>query len=771
VSDSAPQKALTEQQVAHSLRHFIIVGVLWAIYGPNATVTGPVLSGYALHLGLTEAQIGFLASVVGIIGVWQLFSSYLTRGLRRKRRFAVIIGCAEITTATLILFVGLWVPQAARFAVVATLLITAYLLGHSVSPIFGSWMSHVIPAEVRAGYIGRRMMFISITGIVYLYLASKWLDLNPGDSGFITVFAVGWLAGILGYVFLGLTPYFAVGWLAGILGYVFLGLTPYPNVRVEPAAGFGQELTAPTRDREFRPLALFMCTWVAAGQMAGAFYAVYMLKALDLSYARVAIYTNIALFFMMIGYRFWSVFVQRYGSKPVIQLLIVPSMINPALWALTTPHNYAVLIPITRVLAGICWSGISVANSSLLYKIVPAGKENSAYFGSWTTFMALGAASGPFIGGLLRQRLPEAGLSLMGLNFAPLQVVFALAAVLFVVPVLLSRMLVEKEASSPQYLLGQFRGSPLRFAYNYALFRVARREEQRAEAARALGRSHSPLAVTELVDALDDVSPEVRSEAARGLGDAGLEEGVPALLEELQDDESDIRPQAAEALGKIGADVTVNPLLEALADDDARVRVSAALALGEIGGDVAREALVAALEGPFQKNTFPALADGASRTGDLRVIEPALERLPEFRSPVLRMQIINAVCRVLGEPKHFYRLLMGDMVSRAAMRERMTHRIVRLLKRARSLDEDTRVKLVREARGFRTALEGDDFEAGARHAKRIALVLTAAEGVAPVPRAAARTILGYLAGADPALLRDEGVIFLLVCLTSLARFL
>jgi len=750
VSDDR-RSLLTEQQVAHSLRHFIIVGVLWAIYNPNAVVSGPVLSGYALHLGLSEAQIGFLASVVGLVGAWQLVSSYLTRRLREKRRFTVIVGCAEITTATLILFVGLWVPQAARFVVVAVLLLAAYLLGHSVSPIFGSWTSHVIPAEVRAGYIGRRMMFISIAGIVYLYLASKWLDVNPGYGGFATVFTVGWIG--------------------GILGYVMLGLTPFPQVRAEPAVGFGQQLTAPTRDREFRALALFVCTWIAAGQMAGAFYAVYMLKALGLSYARVAIYTNLTLFFMMIGYRFWSVFVQRYGSKPVIQLLIVPSMINPALWALTTPDTYTVLIPITRVLAGICWSGISVASSSLLYKIVPAGKENSAYFASWTTFMALGAAGGPFIGGLLRQHLPETGLELMGLTFTPLQVVFALASALFVFPVLLSRVLVEKEAASPQYLLGQFRGSPLRFAYNYALFRMARREEQRAEAAHALGRSHSPLAVTELVDALDDVSPEVRSEAARGLGEVGLEEGVPALLEELRDDESDIRPEAAEALGKIGADVTVTPLLEALVDDDPRVRVSAALALGEIGGDTTREALIAALEGPFQKNTFPALADGASRTGDLRIIEPALEHLPEFRSPVLRMQIINAICRVLCEPRHFYRLLMGDMVSRAAMRERMTHRIVRLLRRARSIDEDTRAKLVQEARGFRAALEADDFEAGARHAKGIALALMGASGVAPVPRAAARTILGYLADVDPALLRDEGVIFMLVCLTSLARFL
>ena len=497
----------------------------------------------------------------------------------------------------------------------------------------------------------------------------------------------------------------------------------------------------------------------------------YMLKGLGLSYARVAIYTNILLFVMMIGYRFWSVFVQRYGSKPVIQLLIVPSLANPVLWAFTTPDTYAVLIPVTRVLAGISWSGIFVATSTLLYKIVPSGKENSAYFADWTAFMAVGAAGGPFLGGLLRQYLPEAGVELMGLTFTPLQVVFALAGIAFALPVLLSRTLVETEAASPQYLLGQFRGNLLSFAYNYALFRAAHREERRAEAARALGRSHSPLAVRELVDALDDVSPEVRSEAARGLGETRLQEGVPALVDELRDDESDIRPQAAEALGKIGGPISVSPLLAALGDEDPRVRVSAALALGEVGGDEAREALIGALNGPFEKSTFAALADGASRTGDLRVIEPALEHLPKFRSPVLRMQIINAICRVLGEPKHFYGLLMADAVTRAAIRERMTTRILRLLRRARSVDEDTRAKLVEEAKRFRAAMAGDDFLDAAQHARKIALALVSTEGVPQMPLAAARSILGYLKGADRELLADEGAIFLVVCLTSLARFL
>ncbi len=741
--------SLSQQQVAHALRHFVIMGMLWAVYGPNAVVSGPVLSGFALEIGLSQAQIGFLASFVSMFGLWQLVSSHLTRGVRRKRRLCVALGMVEITAGSLVVSTAL-LPEGARFYAMAGLLSIAYLLGHTVNPIFNSWLSNVLPADVRGSYIGRRMMFISITSIVYLYLASRWLDWRPEPPGFATVFIVGWVA--------------------GVLGYVMMGLTAYPRVTEEESQGVGGALTTPLRDPQYRALILFMSTWLASGTMSGAFYAVYMLEDLRLSYAQVAIYTNITLLMMMVSYPLWGAFVQRYGSRPVSQVTIWPYIGALGAWVFVNPATYLWLVPIQRAFGGLCWAGTQIANSTLLYKLVPAGKENSSYFANWMTFVAVGSAGGPFIGGLIRGLLPESGITVMGMQLAPLQVIFAISACLCLIPALLARRLVETEAASPRYLLGQFRGNLLGYALNYALYHVGLNEERRAEAARGLGRSHTPLAVEKLVDALDDVSPQVRSEAARGLGEMRMEEAVEPLVEALHDDESDIRPEAAEALGKIGTPGSVGPLVEALRDEDPRVRTSAALALGEIGGDEAQRALYERLVGHFDKSTFAALVDAASRLDDLRIIHPALEHLPRFRSPVLRMQIINAVCRVLGEPRHFYRLLMADRLTRAGMCESMTGRIVRLLWRS-SLPEQTRLPVTRLARLFRTALAEDDYASAAEHARALATAMLQTGGVPPTSHAAAQAIIGYLDAARPELLADEGAIFLVVCLTSLARHL
>ncbi|MBD3293055.1 MAG: hypothetical protein GF393_09035, partial [Armatimonadia bacterium] len=245
---------------------------------------------------------------------------------------------------------------------------------------------------------------------------------------------------------------------------------------------------------------------------------------------------------------------------------------------------------------------------------------------------------------------------------------------------------------------------------------------------------------------------------------------VEPLVERLHDDESDIRPEAATALGKIGAAGSVEALVEALDDEDPRVRTSAALALGEIGGERAETALYERLTSGFQKSTFAALVDAASRLGDQRIVGPALEHLPRFRSPVLRMQIINAVCRVLGEPRHFYRLLMADRLTRAGLFEGMTGRIIRLLEQA-PVPARIELPLVRLARLFRDAIAQDDYVAAAEHARMIASVVVRDRRMPPTCRAAAGAIIVYLRTAGPDLLPDEGAIFLVVCLTSLSRYM
>lgn len=737
---------LSRQRTAHALRHFNICGSLWAIYGPNATAAGAIFSGLALHMGLTEAQIAFLVSLSSLAGAWQLFSFYVTRGVRSKARFMMVFGALEITFASAVVLVYYLAP-AWRFPVTAVLLIGAYVLGNTNSPLFANWFSNVLPEDTRASFLGRRWFIITLVSMVYLYAASRWLDfMGKTHEAFMTVFFVGWVT--------------------GIMGYGMLMLTPHPELAQGERRGFARSLLAPFRNGAFVRLAVCQFTRTMSYMVAGAFYGVYMIKYLALSYSQIAIYTNITLFMMVVGYLAVGNLAQRYGSKPILQLLIVPALAVPAIFALTTGDNYRLLLPIASFINGLCIAGLDIAVSTLLYKTLPGGEENSVYFANWNSIISAAAAFGPFVGGLLKTYLP-ATIAVGGVEFTNLRVIFALAAAASLVPLVLSAFLQEGKAISPMYVLGQFRGNLLSLAYNYGLFTVARSHELRAEALLRLGRTRSPLAVDRLLRGLNDVSHEVRAKAARALGEGRFAEAVEPLTRELQDKESDIRSEAAEALGKIGA--APAPLLEALRDDDNRVRVSAAVALGELHTPEAQEALLEAMRGEFDRNLFPTLVDAASRDGDLRLLLPALEGLTRLHAPIVRLQVINGVCRVLGEKNHYYRLATADELTQGRMREKMMERIHRLLAHSRYGDPEQRRTLADLGGRLETALDRDDLDAFAGLALEVAEIVRQLDLDRPIPHHAALAIQHYLAHIADDTPPDEVVVFLVTLLTALAR--
>lgn len=740
-------RSLPQQKVAHALRHFNLCGSLWSIYGPNAVPAGSIFSGLALAMGLTDAQIAFLVGLSSLAGASQLVSIYLTRRIRNKRLFMVAIGQLEITAASSVIFARL-LPEHWRFAAVAALLVLAYLIGHTVNPHFSSWLSNVVPEEVRATYIGRRMFIITVTSMVWLAVASQAVDWLPKPTGFMVVFAVGWLAGLMGY------------WL--------LLVTPFPKLEASQSASFGRTLLEPLRNRDFSLLALFLCMWAVATSLTGALYGVYMIKYLGLTYSRIAVYSNLTMALMIVGYLSSGALTQRYGSKPLTRILIIPGLAVPFLWAVMDKGNCVLLLPIACILNGLSISGINVALGSLLYKIVPSGVDNSPYFATWTGLSATAAALGPFVAGTLRNSLPGT-MMVGGLELNTMQAIFAIGGVVFLVPVLLSAFIVESEAASPRYVLGQFRGNLLSLAYNFTVYSVARDHQTRAEALRRIGRSRSPLAVTPLVRALSHVSHEVRAEAARGLGEGHFEEAVEPLVEALEDKRSDIRPEAAQALGKIGADYVAGSLLRALQDDDPRVRTSAALALGEVGGQEAQDTLLEALRRGDDPALFPTIVEAASRRMDLRIVEPVLRGLPRVELPVIRMQVINGVCRVLGEKNHFYRFATAEPLDRAGLGEPMMQRIVRLLTRAS--ERSGMPTLQEEAAAAARALATDDLEAFRAGCRNISAATLAAEACPPVARHAALAIELYLQDARADLLATEGVVFLVVALTALGRSL
>jgi HEAT repeat protein len=161
----------------------------------------------------------------------------------------------------------------------------------------------------------------------------------------------------------------------------------------------------------------------------------------------------------------------------------------------------------------------------------------------------------------------------------------------------------------------------------------------RASAATALGKAG---AVEPLIEALEDLKPNVQKSALQALGKIGDERAVEPLIDMLGK-ENEIGEIAAEALGEIGDSKAVDSLIEALEKSS----IGAANALGNIGNTRAIEPLISALNtyGPgFRRHVAIALSD----FGDAQAIQP-LEDAGFKVEPLLIQKDINGLILLLED--------------------------------------------------------------------------------------------------------------------------
>ena len=636
--------SLSRGKTNRAMRSFIAASGLWGIWGQTAGIGTAAFTGYALHLGADESFIALFTSLAYVLALTQILAPFLNAHIERKKHFIVGLGSIEILLRGCIVFIPFLFPSEHRLMAMVCLLGASMFCGHGVSPFYGTWVANAVPENIRARFTSRQTILSTITAMISGFAIGQFIDLFKGgneDTGFVWVFTVGSLF--------------------GLLGYFNLLRAPFPREEhTQDSHPKMADLVEPFRDVNFLRAVLFYGLWTLSLGLAGPLYSVFMLDKLQISYTEISIFNAFFMATSIAGYRIWAGLIDRFGSKAVLQIMVVPSTLVPFVWIFNVPDSYY-LVPVALVLSGVFFSGIGVAISPLVYSLLPKGEKRTLYLASWSVAVNLMGALGPFLGSLLAYQLQDVHLELMGFPITNLQIIFAISAGARIVPILLLRGVHNTKDTSSRELISQIRrGNLLSYAYNTALFNIANREQTRARAAEALGKSGNPLAIEQLVQALADASPRVRRSAARALGESGSDSATEPLLRELLDGSSDIRSEAAEALGLLGNLSSVDPLVNALNDDDLRVRISAIRGLGNIRSDEVHELLFWHFGSDFDPQTFPTLVDVLSERGDRRIVRPTIAHLTQFRSSAIRLQLLNGVCRALGAGDQFYRLLSQE---------------------------------------------------------------------------------------------------------------
>lgn len=624
-------------------------GIFFGLWARCSGLGTAVLTGYILWLGGSRADVAWLTSCAYLFSLIQVFTVQHTTKLRNRKAFIIGGGILEITSRFGIILIPLIASEhTSRVFLIYVVICSSLGIGHTIAPHVNDWLSQTIPQRLRAQYIGQRTTWITLAGIVGGYGFGKFLDHFDESLGSFACL-------------------FCFGWVAGVAGYLCLTRAPMPAAAKEESGSVWQAMKGMWTRREFRTFLIVATMNQFFIGISEPFHIVYFIKDLKLGYAAIAIFTNIALVATLVAYRFVGNFVDRFGSKPVMLMIILPGAIGQSLRVFTSEESYF-LLPVSMAIYAMYHASMLVSQNPLLYGLMPQKKNQSAWFAAYTCTTFMFGALAPLVGNLLADFFKEYTTVWFGYPIGNLQLVFVCSSVglLSLIPLIL--LIEEKNAVKAGELVVQIiKGRPL--AYAYHAFNMSRfvDEERRAHATLGMATSGSPLAVESLLRALSDVSPDVRRKAAEGLGELGSYDAVDSLIGHLADAESDIRAEVAEALGKIKHPLSVDALMSALDDPDSNVRNSAIRGLGNIGGDGIRQTLFERLYmGEFDSQAILTAIDVLSRLDEARVVTIALAKLSDFNSPILRAQILNSVCRVLGAGETFYQLTIMDELQQAS---------------------------------------------------------------------------------------------------------
>ena len=692
IDDSTPN--LTRGQSNRAMHSFVVASGLWGAWGQAVGFGTTAFTGFVLHVGGDESLVALFTSLAYLLTLTQLLSPFLNSKTRKHKRIIIGFGSIEILFRCAPILIYFIIPENLRLVTMVGAIIISLFCGNLVGPIYNTWVSRAVPEAIRGRYTGKQTIISTVIAMFSGFTIGHFLDLYSEDS---RILAFAWV--------------FLLGTVFGLLGYINLLRAPFPkNSKTDGETTHIGDLITPFKNVKFVLAILFFGFWTFGQGLAGPLYSVFMLDRLKISYTEISIFNGLFMATSILGYRVWSVLIDRFGSKAILQLLIIPASAIPIIWVFNEPERYF-LVPIALVLSGVFYSGIGIGVNPLLFQLLPHGQKRTVYLAAWSVAVNLMGALGTLIGSFLSNLLIDFSIHIFGFPVGNLQVLFGLSSICcFISFILLQRVQDSKHIRSRELLSQMRRGNLLSYAYNATIFNIAHKERTRARAAKALGRSGNPLAIEQLVQALADASPLVRRSAATALGESGVDGALDPLLRELNDGGSDIRGEAAEALGRLGHRSSIDPLVEALSDSDLRVKISAIRGLGNISGEETHELLYWYFTSEFDPLTFPTLVGILSTRKDQRIVKPTLEKIADFQSSAIKLQLLNCICRAIGAGNKFYRLLSEEDTERIDSITDLIKETRDQLEEANAIEKTYRTKLTDSCTKLLIAYEQENID-------------------------------------------------------------
>ncbi len=350
----------------------------------------------ALFLGATVLQVGLVTALPNLLAALsQFFSVRIIYWVGGRVKLLVR---SVFSQASLILCIALlpMLEIANRVELLLIFLVLAAICGGLAGPAWGSLMSDYVPARKRGQYFGwrsRTVGAVTVGSIVASGLLLNFFQEISYGTGFSIIFSC---AAAARYV-----------------SAYFLSRMDEPPHRKDPASDFTfMMFLRRFRESNFLKFVVFSGCLTFATFLAAPFFAVFMLRDLQLSYLTYMALQVGASLAALVALPLWGKHADWVGNVRVLRLSSFLAALIPMFWLFS--HNAAYLM-LVQMLSGFAWSGVTLSAGNFIYDAVTPQKRVRciAYF---NVINGVALFLGSSLGGYLATSLPPLlGYRLLGL--------------------------------------------------------------------------------------------------------------------------------------------------------------------------------------------------------------------------------------------------------------------------------------------------------------------------------------------------------------------
>lgn len=341
-------------------------------------LTSVYLVAFALALGASNMVIGVLGAMPWLANLLtQIPGSELVQHYARKKVYVFFALTGRL----------LWIPILLApfiFEKPILMVVVFYLLvklGETITePAYATMLADMVPTKNFGEFNSKRYKLISTFGMISLVLGGLWLKQFPKENplGFAIMFAFG-------------------------IALAIIATTVMTRLK-EPAYRDHDHHTIKeffTLDGHMSRLVLFSVTFYFAYMLSSPFFAVYMLKNLQMNYLFYGIATAVSTLAQVMMSRYVGRLTDKYGDKPIAIIGHIGTALVPLIFLTVTKTNIWLIIP-AQIFSGMVWSAADISRYNLMIRTSDPRKR-AMQIAEYNLYGSIAMIIGPIVGGWLTE--------------------------------------------------------------------------------------------------------------------------------------------------------------------------------------------------------------------------------------------------------------------------------------------------------------------------------------------------------------------------------